>query len=152
MKNIVAKTLLIFVAASCAALPNAAGGPEASASAAPPKPEPARKIAAYYFHGNFRCGICRKIEALTKKAIEEAYSGDLKKGRLEWRAINIDKPENEHYVKDFQLATRSVVLEERIDGKQKRWKNLARVWQLVHKEDEFKSYIQDEVRNYLEGP
>ena len=110
-----------------------------------------RKVVAYYFHGNMRCMTCRTIEAHTKEAIDTAFAEDLKNGRLEWKVINVDDSENGHFVRDFQLVTRSVVIEEIADGKRTRWKNLQRVWDLVRNKPVFVKYIQDETRAYLEG-
>lgn len=84
----------------------------------------------YYFHGDQRCASCDRIEALTLKAIE---------GRgVIFKAVNVDKPENEHFVKDFELDTRVVVIQH--DGKYKKMEN---VWGLVGGSDvEFITYIQ----------
>jgi len=67
-----------------------------TATAAPAKSQPSvsdRTVVAYYFHGNFRCPTCRKIEALSREAVESGFPEDLKAGRLEWRVINVEEPE-----------------------------------------------------------
>ena len=112
------------------------------------------KVVAYYFHGNMRCMTCRTIEAYTKEAIDTAFAEDIKNRRLEWKVINVDESENEHFVRDFQLVTRSVVIQELSNGRPTRWKNLKQVWQLVRNKGAFLKYIQDETRAYLEdsGP
>ena len=110
-----------------------------------------RKVIAYYFHGNFRCATCRKLEAYTQEAIARDFVNDLKDGELDWRVVNIDEPENKHFIQDYQLTTRSVVLVEMINGKQKRWKNLNRIWDLVRNKTGFQKYIQDETKAYLEN-
>ena len=110
-----------------------------------------RKITVYYFHGNMRCMTCRKIEAYTKEVIG-GYTEALKNGPLEWQVVNVDQPSNEHFVRDFQLTTRSVVIEETSDGKRTRWKNLDRVWKLTRDKNAFLKYIQDEIQTYLKGP
>lgn len=109
-----------------------------------------RKVVAYYFHGNTRCMTCRRIEAYTKEAIDTGFPEALKDDRLEWQVINVDESGNEHFIQDFQLVTRSVVIEEIADGKRTRWKNLQRVWELVRNKGVFLKYIQDETRAYLE--
>ncbi len=110
-----------------------------------------RKVVAYYFHGNMRCATCRTIEAYTKEAIQAGFPKALKDGRLEFRVVNVDEPDNEHFVQDYQLVTRSVVIAEFEGSKQKQWKNLEQVWQLVSNEQAFVKYIQDETGSYLEG-
>ncbi len=110
-----------------------------------------RKVIAYYFHGNSRCATCRKLEAYTQEAIARDFVNALKDGELDWRVVNIDEPENEHFIQDYQLTTRSVVLVETIDGKQKMWKNLNRIWDLVRNKTEFQQYIRDETKAFLEN-
>ena len=109
-----------------------------------------RRVVSYYFHGNMRCMTCRTIEAYTKEAIDTTFTEALKDGHLEWQVVNVDESGNEHFVKDFQLVTRSVVIAEIVDGKRTRWKNLQRVWDLVRNKPAFLKYIQDETRAYLE--
>ena len=66
--------------------------------------------------------------------------------RLEWRAVNIEEPGNRHFIRDFQLYTRSVVV---VDAKDpRRFKVLDRVWQLVRDKAAFQSYIEQEIRAF----
>ena len=110
-----------------------------------------RKVVAYYFHGNMRCITCRTIEAYAQEAVETGFGKALQEGRLDWRVVNVEEPGNEHFIQDFQLTTRSVVIQEFLDGKSTRWNNLGRVWALVRKKDSFLKYVQDETRAYLEA-
>ena len=111
-----------------------------------------RKVVAYYFHGNMRCMTCRKIEAYTKEAMETGFPEALKDGRLELRVVNVDEPDNEHFVQDYQLVTRSVVIAEFEGERQKQWKNLQQVWELVGNKQAFLKYVQDQTGSYLEVP
>jgi len=108
------------------------------------------KLIAYYYHGNVRCATCRRIEAYTKEAIDSAFADQLKSGALEWHVVNIDSAQNKHFVDDYQLYTRSVVLANLRDGKQVRWKNLDKIWTLVRNKPEFAKYIQSEVKLFLD--
>lgn len=110
---------------------------------------PERKIIAYYFHGNVRCMTCRAIEDYAREAIEGAFSEDIEQGRVEFRSINLEEGGNQHFVDDFKLTTRAVVLSEVNAGKQVRWKNLDKVWQLVRQKRSFTAYIEDEMRQFL---
>jgi len=105
---------------------------------------------AYYFHGNFRCDNCKKIEQYSREAIEKYFAEELKTKTLTFTIINTDLPGNEHYIEDYQLYTRSLVIAEFEDGKQIRWKNLAKVWDYLNDKDAFYEYVKSEIRNYLE--
>lgn len=114
------------------------------------RPELSHKVIAYYFHGTRRCGSCRKIEVYSHEAIEQGFADELKKGKLEWFAINIDRGQNKHFKEDYKLHTRSLVISYIENGKQTKWKNLEKVWQLLRDEEAFLKYVQDEVRAFLE--
>jgi len=116
--------------------------------------EPARTpgtdgVVAYYFHGNVRCATCKKIEAFADEAVHQGFQEMLENGALTWRVVNVDEPENRHFIDDFQLVTRSVVLAEYDDDAIIRWKNLDKVWQLVRSKDAFIDYVQGETGQFL---
>lgn len=119
---------------------------EAAATAGKQK---GHQVIAYYFHTTFRCSTCYTIEQLTKEAIQSGFADELKNGQLVWKLINVEEEGNDHFVKDYQLFTKSVVLVEMKDGAQVRWKNLKDVWKHVDKKDVFTKYIKDETRAFL---
>jgi hypothetical protein len=106
-------------------------------------------VVAFYFHGNVRCATCRKIEAYADESIHSGFADALEAGSLIWSVVNVDEPENKHFIEDFQLVTRSVVLAEYQDGEVLRWKKLDKVWQLVRDKEGFTSYVQSETREFL---
>jgi hypothetical protein len=57
---------------------------------------------------------------------------------------------NEHFVEDFKLVTRSLVLVSYRDGTVARWKNLDKVWQLVRDEELFSQYVRESTRAFLD--
>ena len=107
------------------------------------------KTIVYYFHGNMRCRTCNKIEKYTKEAINAGFAKELSESLLEIRIVNTDKSENEHFIKDFKLTNRSVVLVQNRGEKLERWKNLDRIWLLVRKKEAFQSYINEETRAFM---
>lgn len=107
------------------------------------------EIIAYYFHANYRCVTCKKIEAYSKEAIENGFADELATGKLQFLPVNVQQPQNEHFVKDYQIYTKSLVICKMKDGKQVEWKNLAKVWELVRDRDAFIKYVQDEINAYL---
>jgi len=107
-------------------------------------------LIAYYFHGNFRCDNCRKIEQYSREAIEKHFVEELKTKKLTFTIINTDLPENRHFIEDYQLYTRSLVIAEYKDGRQVRWKYLAKVWDYLNDKNAFYEYVKSEILNYLE--
>ncbi len=126
------------------------------ASAAPPEgqkagvpaavPTATPKAVVYYFHATTRCATCRTIEAYAHETVASRFAADLEARRLEWQAVNVDEPANRHFIRDFQLYTRSVVI---VDAKDpKRFKVLDRVWQLVRDKPAFQRYVEQEIRAF----
>ena len=116
---------------------------------AKPPTKSSQKVVVYYFHNNFRCAKCRKFESYSDEVLRSAFSDALNDGSLEWKIINIDEPMNKHFVSDYQLLTKSIVVAKMQDGKQTEWKNLNKIWELVGNKAVFVKYIQDEVNAYL---
>ena len=131
-----------------AAKPQDQPAPRATANT-PDKGAPGRVVRVYYFHGHARCATCMKIEALSAAAVSSGFPREVKEGTIVWDVIDTDDAENRHFVNDYQLYTKSVIVAEIVDGKQVQWKNLSKIWQLVHDDAAFTRYIQDEIREYL---
>lgn len=106
-------------------------------------------VTAYYFHGTFRCPTCHKLEEYAKEAIESNFKKDLASGKLSFKIVNVENKGNEHFVQDYQLYTKSVVLSLSKDGKEVRSKNLDKIWQLVRNKEQYESYVRDEVAAFL---
>lgn len=114
-------------------------------------PVPDRKVIVTYYYTSRRCASCLKIEAFSREAVETGFSKELKDGKVVWGLVNVDEAANNHYIDDYQLYAKSVIVADVRDGEEVRWKNLTRVWQLTNDKNAFIKYIQDEVRNYLEA-
>ena len=107
------------------------------------------KVIAYYFHGTFRCTTCQTIEKYSKEAIEHYFANELKNGTLEFKSLNVEEAENRHYVQDYQLFSRALVISLVKQDKEVTWKNLTDVWKLVRDKDKFFQYVKDEVEKFL---
>jgi len=125
-----------------------ASGVFAEPQAAAPNPGP-HKVIAYYFHTNTRCSTCVKIEQYSHEAIEQGFPEELKNGTLEMRVVNYEQPEHRHFIQDYKLVSKSLVLVNMVNGKQTKWTNLKLVWQLTGHKDAFLNYVRKEVRAYL---
>ncbi len=108
-----------------------------------------RTITVYYFHTSYRCYSCKKIEELTKQALVHNFIKQLKSGRIVFKAVNVENTENKHFVQDYQLFTKSVVLVDSIKGKNKNWKRLDQTWSYLGNPGIFEKYIEDEVTAFV---
>jgi hypothetical protein len=162
-RKIVTVVLLIFVVASLAFLlfkgtgtkTESAGqtetetGPETDKATAE---SGEHRVIAYYFHTAARCPTCIRIESYTKATIETLFADRIEAGTLSFLSVNLEEPGNEHYIGDYHLTTKSVVLSEYRGGEQVRWKNLDRVWEFAGDRDRFVKYIESETRGFLGEP
>ncbi len=146
-------TLLVVVAAlTVAVLPvvASASAGETTATVGSQDSAPTTRVVAYYFHGDVRCATCRKIEAYTAEAIRAGFPEEIDSGRLEWRVVNTDQPGNAHFVDDFELVTKSVVLVAYRGEEVERFENLRLIWQLVRDRDGFLRYVREATRDFLQ--
>jgi hypothetical protein len=56
--------------------------------------------------------------------------------------VNVDEAANAHYVDDFQLTTRTVVLAEEAGGTVVRWQRLDECWDRFDNPPDYLAYIQ----------
>lgn len=107
------------------------------------------KVVAYYFHVTARCTTCRTIEGYSRDVIERKFGTDIAGNRLQYKLVNVQLPENRHFVKDYQLFTKSLVLVRFEKGREAEHKVLNETWELVGDKSAMQGYVEREVRNYL---
>ena len=106
-------------------------------------------VVAYYFHGTMRCPTCYKLEQYSKEAIDINFKDALASGKLEFKVVNIEDKGNEHYGKDYQLYTKSLILSLVKDGKEIKWKNMDKIWEYVGNKQRFIDYVKSGVADLL---
>jgi len=111
----------------------------------------APKVIAYYFHGDFRCSNCYKIEKYSKEAIDKYFAKELESGELEYKIVNLDEKGNGHFAKDYKLYTKSLVISKITGGREVEYKNLEKVWNHLGDKEAFYNYVKEEITKYLEG-
>ena len=100
-----------------------------------------KQVTAYYFHSSMRCPTCYKIENYTESAMSENFKNNK---NIVFKSVNIDDAQNQHFITDYNLYTKSVVL---VDKKGNS-KNLDKIWTLTGDEFAFKNYIVSEVKEF----
>ena len=156
------RSRLTFIAACaaafmlvCGGMANAAKGKSSDAPSTGTKVEgqaPAKadhKVIVYYFHGDMRCTNCINFEKYTAELMKTTFADAIKNGSMEWVVVNTDQRGNEHFMKDYQLYTKSVVVVDAKGGKQVKFKNLTGIWQTIGDKAKFQDYVKGEIQAYL---
>jgi len=107
-------------------------------------------LVAYYLHATQRCVTCSTIESYAFEALNTYFSQQIEDGLLELRSVDIQQPENVHYVRDYELEYQSLILALYRGEQQEMWRNLAEVWQLVYDKEKFFLYVQSETEAMLQ--
>ncbi len=133
------KLVLIFLAAVVAVNSSAAFAVDNNSA----------KVTVYYFHGSFRCVTCTNMEKYSKEAIEANFKEGLASGKLEFKVVNVEERGNEHFVNDYKLYTKSLILSMVKDGKEVKHKNLDKIWELARNKQKFIEYVTAEVSAFM---
>ena len=107
------------------------------------------KVIAYYFHGSFRCPTCMNMEKYSREAIDSNFKDALASGNLEFKVVNIDERGNEHFVNDYKLYTKTLILSMIKNGKEVKSKNLDKIWALTRNKQKFIEYVAGEVNAFM---
>jgi hypothetical protein len=157
-RPVVRAALLLFVGATCAFLvmkevhrASVAKAGVTGAAVPPAATTLGSRVVVTYFHTTVRCFSCIRIEDTTTASISEAFAREIAEGRLEWRVVNTDEPSNSHFVGEYGLFTKSVIVSDQREGREVRWKNLDQVWLLLDDPAAFRAYVEREVRAFLES-
>ena len=126
---------------------DAAGTPMSSAVGIPE----AKRVAVYYFHNTIRCATCMRMEEYSEFALQAGFPDELKSGKVEWKIVNMQMPENQHFAEEFKLHMSSLVIVRFKDGKPVEWRNLEKIWDHVGDIEDFLKYVQSHVKAFLKA-
>ena len=121
-----------------------ASAEDVAATNAPPE-----KV-VYYFHRTARCPTCLAMEAWSGQVVKALATGKIPQ-KIVLNAVNLDLPENKHYVQDFQITFSTVVIAEIQGGNALRWKSLDDIWSFSHDEASFKQFLESEIGPFFEA-
>lgn len=108
----------------------------------------AEKIQVFLFHPTQRCITCITIGKYTKETVEQKFPAELMSGKIEFREINIDLPENKELANKFKATGSSLFINSIVDGKDNIQLD-TQVWRLTYDEQKFISYLSDKINSLL---
>lgn len=101
----------------------------------------ADKVQVFLFHSTQRCATCSAIGKLAGETVNERFQDEIKSGRIEFKEINIDLPENEELARKFG-ATGSTLRLNSINNGEDNITEDTRVWRLTSNTKAFKDYLE----------
>jgi len=113
------------------------------------KPAEKHSVVVTYFTTDVRCDSCRKIEALTREAVETGFPEQLQDGGVSFRIRNVDEAENAHFITEYELSFKTVVISKSFGDEECSWKKMDDVWKLLGDPDAFDSYISTAVEESM---
>ncbi len=107
------------------------------------------QVIVYYFHRKFRCQSCEVLESTLQNTLQITYSDHFGAGKLAMCIINVDDPENRHFLEQFEIFSNSIVIVEKKGGVISRYKNLESIWDISQDRDAITRLLQTEVAGFL---
>jgi len=111
-------------------------------------PSGSEKIEVFVFHTTNRCISCINIGKYTKTVIEEKFPEEFKSGRITFREVNIDLPENFKMAQEYKVSGSSLFINA-IKDSQNNHEEDTTVWRLVTNEAQLKSYFEAKLKTLL---
>jgi hypothetical protein len=113
------------------------------------KKNSAEKVEVYLFHTTKRCSTCIAIGRLAGETVNEYFQPELREGRIEFKEINMDLPENEALTNRFQASGSSLFINV-IEGSKDNIAEDTTVWRLTDDEAGFKNYLKDKLNKLFD--
>ncbi len=108
----------------------------------------ADKIEVVHFHTTQQCWSCITVGEYALKTIKEKLPEEYKNGKIVYKDVNGELPENKDMVIKYQASGSSLFVNAIRDGKDNIEEDIT-VWRLVSNENQFISYFQNKLNNLL---
>ena len=96
------------------------------------------------FHTDNRCATCIAIGKLSEATIYEYFQPELRDGKIEFREINIDFPENKKLSDKFHAIGSALFINAIYEGSDHISEDVT-VWRLTSNKIQFKNYLKDKI-------
>lgn len=153
-KKVIRVLLLIFVVASASFLIAKEYGlnrfQEDMETVSPANPKAATDaVVVYYFYGYRRCPTCNAIERYVFETLNTDFAAQLEDGTLAWRPLNVEEPQNRHFIRDLGLVSSTAVIADMNGDVVVRSKKLDLVWKLVRDKPAFMEYVRNGTISFI---
>jgi len=109
---------------------------------------PADKIEVVHFHGTQQCVSCITVGKFALQTIKDKFPEEYTSGKIVFKEINGELPENQAMVMKYQAAGSSLFINA-IRGNKDTISEDTTVWRLVNSESEYITYFEGKLRKLL---
>ena len=106
------------------------------------------KIEVVHFHGTHQCWSCITVGKYALKTIKERFSEEYASGKIIFKDINAELPENRDMVMKYQARGSSLFVND-IQNGQDNIEEDVEVWRLVTNETQYINYFENKLKNLL---
>jgi len=109
---------------------------------------PAQKVEVFLFHRTQRCTTCIAIGKLSGQTVQERFGPEVLSGKIVFREVNIDEPENKALAEKFKASGSSLFINAIRSGNDNIQEDV-NVWRLTGDQDAFKNYLAGKINDLL---
>ena len=109
---------------------------------------PADKIEVVHFHATQQCISCITVGKYAKQTIDEKFPEEVKSGKIVFKEINAELPENQAIVTKYQARGSSLF----VNAIRRDIDDIAEdttVWRLVNSESQYITYFEGKLKSLL---
>lgn len=110
---------------------------------------PEHQVVAVYFHRTQRCPTCKRIGALAEEAVTKGFEKEAKSRAVEFHFVDFQDEKNAKLAREYGIDAPTLAIVNVFEGDTVCWTSMPKVWQLVGKPDEFRTYVHVGVARYL---
>jgi len=104
------------------------------------------RIDVLYFHATMRCAGCLAIEELTESTMKDTFGKELKDSSITYSSVDFLAEGNEHFQDDYKFDVQTLIISKKVNGKEVKWKNLEKIWDLYSNPGNYSKYLESEIR------
>ena len=108
----------------------------------------ADKIEVVHFHATQQCWSCTTVGEYVLKTIKERFPQEYKEGKIVFKSINGELPDNQEIVMKYQAGGTSLFINA-IIGDKDNIEEDTMVWRLVSNEQQFLDYFETKLKKLL---
>ena len=109
------------------------------------------RIEVFHFHGTRQCASCKAVGAYTEETVETYFSDELESGKIVFRHINAELPENREIALKYGATGSSLWIGiYRADGSFSKEENV-KVWYKINDKQDYMNYLKQVLEQKLNG-